>query len=364
MAQLKDTLVSGSLRVTENIYSDTIEVQKLKIPTASNTTVCGVGTNGQIVTSNGTNTYWSNLPASYTPSAHSHAWSEITGTPASYTPSTHTHDYAATTHTHTWSQISNPPASYTPSAHTHTWANISNPPASYTPSSHSHAWSEITSPPATYTPSSHNHSWSEITNTPASYTPSTHTHSEYALINSPQFTGTPTAPDIDFEETPTYSQIATENWVNQKVITVITITEEEENGNTIYTYTPNLTFAELTELALNNRLQLIYEDSIYPFVRYYTWRPGMFGSLHHVFEFSRIQYADMNDIATDIGVYRINFEYDTTTSLFLEPELTELGFLTTHWHDQYTVQDTTLIIGDVPVDEINVLPTPDPGGGR
>ena len=407
------------------------------------------------------------LPATYTPSAHSHAWSEITSTPAtytpsshthtwasisnppsSYTPSAHTHDYAASSHSHVWSAITNPPSSYTPSAHTHTWANISNPPSSYTPSAHSHAWSQITNtpttytpsahthadlapinspqftgtptapspnsdnnstaiantawvnaaissaleatdfitaedlpatytpsvhthtwanisnPPASYTPSSHSHSWSEITNTPASYTPSTHTHSEYALINSPQFTGTPTAPDIDFEETPTYSQIATENWVNQKVITVITITAEEIDREIVYTYEPNLSLAELQELAQSNRLQLIYNNTIYPFARYYTWRPGMFGSLHHVFEFSRIQYADMNDIATAVGVQRINFEYDTTTSLFLEPDLTELGFLTTNWHDQYTVQDTTLIIGDVPVEENNVSPTPDPGGEK
>lgn len=405
------------------------------------------------------------LPATYTPSAHMHSytdisglgslatvntvsWSSVTNTPATYTPSVHTHDYAASSHSHVWSAITNPPSSYTPSAHTHTWANISNPPSSYTPSAHSHAWSQITNtpttytpsahthadlapinspqftgtptapspnsdnnsiaiantawvnaaissaleatdfitaedlpatytpsvhthtwanisnPPASYTPSSHSHSWSEITNTPASYTPSTHTHSEYALINSPQFTGTPTAPDIDFEETPTYSQIATENWVNQKVITVITITAEEIDREIVYTYEPNLSLAELQELAQSNRLQLIYNNTIYPFARYYTWRPGMFGSLHHVFEFSRIQYADMNDIATAVGVQRINFEYDTTTSLFLEPDLTELGFLTTNWHDQYTVQDTTLIIGDVPVEENNVSPTPNPDGEK
>ena len=83
-----------------------------------------------------------------------------------------------------------------------------------------------------------------------------------------------------------------------------------------------------------------------------------------MFEFSRIQYADMNDIATNVGVQRIDFEYDTTKSLFLEPELIESGFLTTNWHDQYTVQDTTLIIGDVPVEENNVSPTPDPGGEK
>lgn len=58
MAQLKDTVVSGSLRATDTIYSTTNQFQILKIPTSSNGTTYGPGTNGQILKSNGTSVYW------------------------------------------------------------------------------------------------------------------------------------------------------------------------------------------------------------------------------------------------------------------------------------------------------------------
>lgn len=60
MAQLKDTVVSGSLRATDTIYSTTNQFQILKIPTSSNGTAYGVGDNGQILKSNGTSVYWAN----------------------------------------------------------------------------------------------------------------------------------------------------------------------------------------------------------------------------------------------------------------------------------------------------------------
>ena len=173
------------------------------------------------------------LPATYTPSAHSHAWSEITSTPATYTPSSHTH---------TWANISNPPSSYTPSSHTHAWANISNPPASYTPSAHTHAWNDISSPPSSYTPSAHSHAWSQITNTPATYTPSTHTHSDLAPINSPQFTGNPTAPSPNEEDNST--AIANTSWVNSAISSAI-----EALPDLPETYTPSAhshTWSEIT----------------------------------------------------------------------------------------------------------------------
>lgn len=59
MAQLKDTVVSGSLRATDTIYTNKIQTSIIGAPTSSNGTTFGVGTNGQILKSNGTSVYWS-----------------------------------------------------------------------------------------------------------------------------------------------------------------------------------------------------------------------------------------------------------------------------------------------------------------
>ena len=58
MAILKDSVVTGSLRVTDTLYSNTNQFTVLNIPTASNGTTFGPGTNGQILKSNGTSVYW------------------------------------------------------------------------------------------------------------------------------------------------------------------------------------------------------------------------------------------------------------------------------------------------------------------
>lgn len=55
MAQLKDTIVSGALRVTESIIANT-----LKAPSESNGGNYSVGENGQVLKSNGTSNYWGN----------------------------------------------------------------------------------------------------------------------------------------------------------------------------------------------------------------------------------------------------------------------------------------------------------------
>ena len=60
MAQLKDTVVAGSLRATDTVYSTTSQFQILNIPTSSNGTTYGPGTSGQILKTNGTSVYWSN----------------------------------------------------------------------------------------------------------------------------------------------------------------------------------------------------------------------------------------------------------------------------------------------------------------
>lgn len=55
MAQLKDTIISGALRVTESIIANTI-----KAPSESNGGNYSVGENGQVLKSNGISNYWGN----------------------------------------------------------------------------------------------------------------------------------------------------------------------------------------------------------------------------------------------------------------------------------------------------------------
>ena len=58
MAQLKSTVVQGSLRVTDSIYTNELQTKIIQAPTDSNGTAYGVGTNGQVLKSNGTHVYW------------------------------------------------------------------------------------------------------------------------------------------------------------------------------------------------------------------------------------------------------------------------------------------------------------------
>ena len=58
MAQLRDTIVSGSLRATDTLYSTTAQFSILRAPTTSGGTTFGPGTSGHILTSNGTSAYW------------------------------------------------------------------------------------------------------------------------------------------------------------------------------------------------------------------------------------------------------------------------------------------------------------------
>ena len=59
MALLKDTTISGSLRATDTIYTNKIQTSIIGAPTSSNGATFGVGTNGQVLKSNGTSVYWS-----------------------------------------------------------------------------------------------------------------------------------------------------------------------------------------------------------------------------------------------------------------------------------------------------------------
>jgi len=58
MAMLKDTVIAGSLRATDSLLTTTVQMQILHIPTTSNGTIFGPGTNGQVLKSNGTSVYW------------------------------------------------------------------------------------------------------------------------------------------------------------------------------------------------------------------------------------------------------------------------------------------------------------------
>jgi len=59
MAMLKDSLVSGSLRVTDTIYTNIASLSILNAPTTSTGTNIGAGTAGNILFSNGTTaSYW------------------------------------------------------------------------------------------------------------------------------------------------------------------------------------------------------------------------------------------------------------------------------------------------------------------
>jgi len=65
---LKDTVVSGSLRTTDTLYSTIAQFQILRAPTTSGGTTFGPGTANNLLKSNGTSVYWTTLAASDIPS--------------------------------------------------------------------------------------------------------------------------------------------------------------------------------------------------------------------------------------------------------------------------------------------------------
>lgn len=58
MAQLKDSVVSGNLRVTDTTLTDTLQVTTIKAPTSAGGTTYGTGTSGQVLKSYGATVYW------------------------------------------------------------------------------------------------------------------------------------------------------------------------------------------------------------------------------------------------------------------------------------------------------------------
>ena len=60
MANLKDLLVNGPSNLIGDVTVNKIRLTSLEIPTASNGTEYGTGSNGKILKSNGTSVYWAN----------------------------------------------------------------------------------------------------------------------------------------------------------------------------------------------------------------------------------------------------------------------------------------------------------------
>lgn len=63
MAQLKDTVVTGNLNVTNEVLTNSLQTTTIKIPIASGSTTLGPGTAGQIIKTDGSVAYWSTLPS-------------------------------------------------------------------------------------------------------------------------------------------------------------------------------------------------------------------------------------------------------------------------------------------------------------
>ena len=64
MAQLKSTIVTGNLQVTEKIITGALKTNVIEVPTTTGGTTFGPGTDGNVLISNGTNVYWGTPPAS------------------------------------------------------------------------------------------------------------------------------------------------------------------------------------------------------------------------------------------------------------------------------------------------------------
>ena len=106
------------LTVTQDLpYSSVISLDSSDVVITADSGLSLTQTGNELVLKNTVTRFNSllGLPASYTPTAHTQAWSTITGVPGSYTPTSHTQD---------WTTILNPPATYTPTAHTQAISTI------------------------------------------------------------------------------------------------------------------------------------------------------------------------------------------------------------------------------------------------
>ena len=111
---------------------------------------------------------------------HTHAYASLTAIPATFTPTAHTHVKANITdfaHNHPISEITGLTSALDGKAddadltgksdigHTHTYASLTAIPATFTPTAHTHDWTTgVTGKPTTFTPAIHQHAISDVTN--------------------------------------------------------------------------------------------------------------------------------------------------------------------------------------------------------
>ena len=58
MAQLKDLIVTGATRLIGDAFVNKIQITSISAPTSAGGTTYGLGTNGQVLKSNGSSVYW------------------------------------------------------------------------------------------------------------------------------------------------------------------------------------------------------------------------------------------------------------------------------------------------------------------
>ena len=126
------------------------------------------------------------LSDSRTPTAHSHAVSDVAGLQTALDAKQASGSYAAASHTHTAGQVSG----LATVATTGSYADLTSVPASFAPSAHNQAWSTITSTPTTLSgygiTDAVGSSDSRLTD---ARTPTTHTHALSAITQSGATTG-------------------------------------------------------------------------------------------------------------------------------------------------------------------------------
>lgn len=104
----------------------------------------------------------SGKPLTFSPSAHTHPWNEITSQPDFALTSQvvavsgevdSIQNYLATGQFYTgvsWSEISGKPLTFAPSAHTHPWGEVTDKPTGFAPVAHTHGWNDVTGKPTSF----------------------------------------------------------------------------------------------------------------------------------------------------------------------------------------------------------------------
>jgi hypothetical protein len=126
------------------------------------------------------------IPSTFTPSAHSHTISEVTGlqsaldgkqpTGSYLTQTTGDARYSQLGHTHAYSSLTGIPSSFAPSAHTHAISEVTGLQTALDGKQPTGAYLTQTTGDARYSQLGHTHAYSSLTGIPTSFTPSAHTH--------------------------------------------------------------------------------------------------------------------------------------------------------------------------------------------